>query len=80
MVVKARSRLCRLRKRAGNWEDIKQNNPVIIDIVRSPMGRGKAGGALSGVHPVDLLSQTIQGLLARNPTLDPGLVDDVIVG
>jgi acetyl-CoA acetyltransferase family protein len=57
-----------------------QNNPVIVDIVRSPMGRGKAGGALSEVHPVDLLSQTIVGLLTRNPALDPGLVDDVIVG
>jgi acetyl-CoA acetyltransferase family protein len=57
-----------------------QNNPVIVDIVRSPMGRGKAGGSLSEVHPVDLLSQTITGLLARNAALDPGLVDDVIVG
>lgn len=57
-----------------------QNNPVIVDVVRSPMGRGKAGGSLSQVHPVDLLAQTIAGLLARHPSLDPGLVDDVIVG
>ncbi|GGZ17263.1 thiolase family protein [Novosphingobium colocasiae] len=57
-----------------------QNNPVIVDIVRSPMGRGKAGGLLSEVHPVDLLSQTLVGLLKRNPALDPGLVGDVIVG
>ena len=31
---------------------------VIVDAVRSPMGKareGKPGGALSGVHPVDLL-------------------------
>lgn len=56
------------------------NNPVIVDIVRSPMGRGKAGGSLCQVHPVDLLSQTIQRLLARNPALDPGRVEDVIVG
>jgi acetyl-CoA acetyltransferase family protein len=55
------------------------NNPMIIDIVRSPMGRGKAGGSLSGVHPADLLSQTIVGLLARNG-FDPGQVDDVIIG
>lgn len=57
-----------------------QNNPVIVDIVRSPMGRGKAGGALSEVHPADLLSQTIVGLMERNPALDPGMVDDLIMG
>src|SRR5687768_1104116 len=56
------------------------NNPVIVDIVRSPMGRGKAGGALSEVHPVELLSQTIKRLLERNPALNPGVVDDIIVG
>jgi acetyl-CoA acetyltransferase family protein len=55
------------------------NNPVIVDIVRSPMGRGKPGGALSDMHPVDLLSQTLLALLARN-RFDPGLVDDVIIG
>lgn len=56
-----------------------QNNPVIVDIVRSPMGRGKAGGALSEVHPADLLSQLLVGLIDRN-RLDPGLVDDLIIG
>jgi acetyl-CoA acetyltransferase family protein len=56
-----------------------QNNPVIVDIVRSPMGRGKAGGALSEVHPADLLSQTRVALVERNG-LDPGLVDDLIMG
>ncbi|MFD4254427.1 thiolase family protein [Amycolatopsis thermoflava] len=53
---------------------------VIVSTVRTPVGRGKAGGALHGVHPVDLLSQTLQGLLARAPEVDPGAVDDVIVG
>jgi acetyl-CoA acetyltransferase family protein len=56
-----------------------QNNPVIVDIVRSPMARGKAGGALSELHPADLLSQTIVGLVERNG-FDPGSVDDVIIG
>ena len=54
-------------------------NPVIVDIVRSPMGRGKMGGILSAVHPVDLLTQTIAALVQRN-RLDPGSVDDVIIG
>jgi acetyl-CoA acetyltransferase family protein len=53
--------------------------PVIVDAVRTPMGRGKAGGALSGIHPVELLAQTLQALVKRN-RIDPGTIDDVIVG
>lgn len=55
------------------------NVPVIVDIARSPMGRGKAGGALSSVHPADLLMQVLVGLVERNK-LDPGTVDDLIMG
>jgi acetyl-CoA acyltransferase len=53
---------------------------VIVDAIRTPSGRGKAGGALAEVHPVDLLSQTLEALLARSPAVDPGTVDDVIIG
>ncbi|WP_300400568.1 thiolase family protein [Nocardioides sp.] len=52
---------------------------VIVDIVRTASGKGKPGGALSGVHPVDLLARTIGRLVERND-LDPGLLDDVIAG
>jgi len=52
---------------------------VIVDAVRTPSGRGKPGGALSGVHPVDLLAGTIQALLSRND-IDPALIDDVVGG
>lgn len=52
---------------------------VIVDAVRSPMGRGKSTGALAGVHPVELLAQVLNGLVARSG-LDPALVDDVLVG
>ena len=52
---------------------------VIIDGVRTPVGKGRAGGALSGVHPVDLLAQTLRGLIARTE-LEPELIDDVIGG
>ncbi len=55
------------------------HEPVIIDAVRSPMGRGKAGGSLSALHPVDLLAAVLKGLVTRN-NLDPGTVDDVIIG
>lgn len=54
-------------------------NAVIVDVVRSASGRGKAGGALSGVHPIDLLAEVLRGLMARND-IDPVLVDDVIGG
>jgi acetyl-CoA acetyltransferase family protein len=55
------------------------NEAVIVDAVRSPMGRGKAGGALSSVHPSDLLAAIFQAIVARNG-IDPGAVDDLIVG
>jgi acetyl-CoA acyltransferase len=52
---------------------------VIVGAVRTPVGRGKPGGALSGHHPVDLLATTLQALAERTG-LDPAQVDDVIVG
>jgi acetyl-CoA C-acetyltransferase len=52
----------------------------IFDAVRTPRGRGKAGkGALSGVHPQELLAQTLNQLAAR-VGIDPADVDDVIAG
>ncbi|MFT2816999.1 thiolase family protein [Leifsonia sp. A12D58] len=55
------------------------NDAVIVDVVRTPSGRGKPGGALAGVHPVDLLAGVLSELVSRND-LDPALVDDVIGG
>jgi acetyl-CoA acyltransferase len=52
---------------------------VVVDAVRSPMGRGKEGGALSSVHPSDLLAAVITSLVGRTG-IDPGLVEDVMVG
>ncbi|WP_127818104.1 thiolase family protein [Microbacterium sp. CPCC 204701] len=52
---------------------------VIVDAVRTPVARGKVGGALSAVHPVDLLAQTLGHLMDRNP-VDPATVDDVLIG
>jgi len=52
---------------------------VIVDALRSPVGRGKAGGALHGHHPVDLLATVLAELVARSG-IDPARVDDVIVG
>ncbi|MDX2600329.1 thiolase family protein [Streptomyces caniscabiei] len=52
---------------------------VIVDVVRTPSGKGKPGGALSGTHPVELLATVLRALLRRND-LDPAMVDDVIAG
>ncbi len=52
---------------------------VIVDVVRSPFGRGRTGGALDGLHPVDLYAQVLKELLRRT-SIDPHLVEDVITG
>jgi len=52
---------------------------VIIDVLRTPSGRGKAGGALAHEHPADLFASVFSALVERNG-LDPALVDDVIGG
>ncbi|MFC5503009.1 thiolase family protein [Lysinimonas soli] len=52
---------------------------VIVDAIRTPSGRGKPGGALNPVHPVDLLAGTLTALVERSG-LDPALLDDVIGG
>lgn len=52
---------------------------VIVDVLRTASGKGKPGGALSGIHPVQLLADTIRGLLDRND-LDPARVDDLLAG
>ncbi|MEU5107433.1 thiolase family protein [Streptomyces sp. NPDC021354] len=52
---------------------------VIVEAVRTPIGKGKPGGALAGVHPVELLAQTLGTLIERSG-VEPALVDDVIGG
>jgi len=50
---------------------------VIVDAVRT--AGGKRNGKLSGWHPADLAAETLTALAQRND-LDPGLVEDVIMG
>ena len=52
---------------------------VIVDVIRTPVGRGKPGGQLSGVHPVDLAAGMLQSILGRNG-LDSEQIDDVLLG
>jgi len=50
----------------------------IVDAVRTPRGRGRATGALAGVHPQELLAQALNGLLRCG--IDPADVEDVVAG
>ncbi|HWL78488.1 thiolase family protein [Microbacterium sp.] len=52
---------------------------VIVDVVRTPAGRGKPGGVLSSVHPVDLAAHVLTSILERNG-LESRQIDDVIMG
>jgi acetyl-CoA acetyltransferase family protein len=52
---------------------------VIVEAVRTPLGRGKPGGQLSGVHAVDLLAHALKAAIGRTG-VDPHEIDDVIVG
>ncbi|MEJ8568574.1 acetyl-CoA C-acetyltransferase [Elongatibacter sediminis] len=51
----------------------------IFDHLRTPRGKGRAGGALHVVSPVELLAQVLRGLRDRNQ-LDTSLIEDVIAG
>jgi acetyl-CoA acyltransferase len=50
---------------------------VIVDALRTP--GGKRNGKLKNWHAVDLASEALRSLAARNE-LDPSVVDDVIMG
>lgn len=54
-----------------------QREAVIVEAVRTPVGR--RGGQLKDWHPVDLLAQTLSALVERT-SIDPALIEDVIVG
>ena len=50
---------------------------LIVDAVRTPVG--KRGGALAGVHPVDLSAFVLTALVERTG-IAPGEIDDVVWG
>jgi acetyl-CoA acyltransferase len=52
---------------------------VIVDAVRTPIGKGKAGGAYADIHPVDLHAASLRALVTRTG-IDPAVIDDVISG
>jgi len=52
---------------------------VIVDAVRTPMGRSK-GGMFRNVRAESLSAEVIRALLKRNPQVNPAEVEDVIWG
>ena len=52
---------------------------VIVDAIRTPTGKGKPGGALSDIHPVDLFATVLRSLVDRTG-IDADRIDDVIGG
>jgi acetyl-CoA acetyltransferase family protein len=51
----------------------------IVEAVRTPIGRGKADGALHGLHPVDLLAMTLNTLVDR-AGVEKSAVEDIVAG
>lgn len=52
---------------------------VVIDAVRTPMGRSK-GGIFRNVRAEDLSAHLVEAILDRNPEIDPEKIDDIIWG
>lgn len=55
------------------------NSAFIYDAIRTPRSKGKAGGSLNEVKPVDLGAGLLRELQSRHD-LDTSYVDDVIMG
>ncbi len=52
---------------------------VVVDAVRTPMGRSK-GGMFRNVRAETLSAEVMNALLRRNPELDPAEIEDVVWG
>jgi acetyl-CoA C-acetyltransferase len=52
----------------------------LYDALRTPRGKGKPTGALHGVKPISLVTGLIDELHRRHPNLDPGRIDDIVLG
>jgi acetyl-CoA C-acetyltransferase len=53
---------------------------LVFDAIRTPRGKGKVNGSLHATKPVDLVVGLMHEMLIRNEKLDPGRVDDVVLG
>ncbi|OOE84195.1 acetyl-CoA C-acyltransferase FadA [Salinivibrio sharmensis] len=55
------------------------NNVVIVDCIRTPMGRSK-GGVFRHVRAEDLSAHLMKSLLARNPAVESTSIEDIYWG
>lgn len=55
------------------------NTVVIVDCIRTPMGRSK-NGVFRHIRAEDLSAQLMKGLLQRNPNVDPNEIEDIYWG
>lgn len=58
---------------------LDNDDVVIIDCVRTPMGRSK-NGVFRNMRIDNMSAELVRALLARNPQLDPAMIEDVIWG
>ena len=52
----------------------------VYDAIRTPRGRGKDNGGLHSVKPVSLVIGLIDEIRRRYPELDPGQIEDLVLG
>ncbi|MCZ7684335.1 MAG: thiolase family protein [Sandaracinaceae bacterium] len=52
---------------------------VIVDAVRSAVGRAHKG-SLAQKRPDEMAGEVIRGLLARNPKIEPAMIEDLVLG
>ncbi|MCA9756736.1 MAG: thiolase family protein [Candidatus Eisenbacteria bacterium] len=57
----------------------KENEPVIVQALRTPVGKA-ARGAFRETRPDDLAATVLRALVAKAPGLEPGKIDDVVLG
>jgi acetyl-CoA acyltransferase len=58
---------------------LNPRDAVIVDAVRTPMGRSK-GGAFRNLRAEELSAHLMNALLDRNPAIDPAEIEDIIWG
>ncbi len=60
-------------------EGLIMKNVVIVDCIRTPMGRSK-NGVFRYTRAEDLSAHLMKGLLKRNPSVDPNDIEDIYWG
>jgi acetyl-CoA C-acetyltransferase len=62
------------------YEGASVAEAYVFEAIRTPRGRGKQTGSLHGTKPVSLVVGLLKELLSRHPSLDPALIDDLVLG